>query len=167
MENFDAPRDANGDSESYGVVYLAGPLFTGAERQWNMRLKEAFEALRYRVLLPQDLEGTADFSNPIDLAKRIFLGDKEAIDKADFVIACMDGPDPDSGTAWECGYAYAKGKAVITYRTDMRNLLDPTKAKFNLMLTESSFVLDLGAEPWLRSPTEIASSAHAAITRRA
>jgi nucleoside 2-deoxyribosyltransferase len=49
----------------------------------------------------------------------------------------MDGPDPDSGTCWECGYAY-KRKPIIVFRTDFRAADEPGKAPYNLMLTESA-----------------------------
>ena len=76
-------------------------------------------------------------------AKQIFTTDVEGVDWAEAVVANMDGPDPDSGTAWECGYAYQK-KPIIVYRTDFRAADDPDKAPFNLMLTESATVcLDL------------------------
>jgi nucleoside 2-deoxyribosyltransferase len=61
-----------------------------------------------------------------------------ALDQADVVVACMDGPDPDSGTAWECGYAYAQGKPIVCYRTDFRSSGDLLGAPYNLMLTESA-----------------------------
>src|SRR6202012_1812766 len=61
-----------------------------------------------------------------------------ALNWADLVVACMDGPDPDSGTAWECGYAYAKGKPVVCYRTDFRITGDTEGAPYNLMLSESA-----------------------------
>ena len=50
----------------------------------------------------------------------------------------MDGPDPDSGTAWECGYAFAKGKPVVCYRTDFRISGDTKGAPYNLMLSASA-----------------------------
>ena len=43
-------------------------------------------------------------------------GGPYSIDWADMVVACMDGPDPDSGTAWECGYAHVEGKPSNTDR---------------------------------------------------
>ena len=64
--------------------------------------------------------------------------DVAALDWADMVVACMDGPDPDSGTAWECGYAYAKGKPIVCFRTDFRISGDTKGAPYNLMLTESA-----------------------------
>ena len=51
--------------------------------------------------------------------------DVAAIDWADMVVACMDGPDPDSGTAWECGYAFAKGKPIVCDPTDFRMTVTP------------------------------------------
>jgi nucleoside 2-deoxyribosyltransferase len=53
------------------------------------------------------------------------------------VVAIMDGTQVDDGTAWECGYAYAKGKPVIGLRTDFRSCGDG-KAPVNLMLSEST-----------------------------
>ena len=43
-----------------------------------------------------------------------------------------------SGTAWECGYAYAKGKPIVCYRTDFRITGDTEGAPYNLMLSESA-----------------------------
>jgi nucleoside 2-deoxyribosyltransferase len=33
-------------------------------------------------------------------------------------VAIMDGADPDSGTSWEVGYAYASGKTIVLVRTE-------------------------------------------------
>jgi nucleoside 2-deoxyribosyltransferase len=46
------------------------------------------------------------------------------LNSSDIVVAVLDGVDVDSGTAWEIGYAYAKGKPVIGLRTDFRTLSD-------------------------------------------
>jgi len=54
------------------------------------------------------------------------------------LVACMDGADPDSGTAFECGYAYAKGKPIVCYRSDFRVAGDTASAPYNLMLSESA-----------------------------
>ena len=45
---------------------------------------------------------------------------REAIDLSDIVIAALDGPDVDSGTAAEIGYAVGLGKRVYGYRNDFR-----------------------------------------------
>jgi nucleoside 2-deoxyribosyltransferase len=44
----------------------------------------------------------------------------QGIEEADVVVAVLDGPDGDSGTAWECGYAYARSKPLLGVRTDLR-----------------------------------------------
>src|SRR5262245_34735155 len=41
-----------------------------------------------------------------------------AIDRAHAVVAVLDGPDVDSGTAAEIGYAFARGKLIVGYRGD-------------------------------------------------
>jgi nucleoside 2-deoxyribosyltransferase len=115
---------------SYMRIYLAGPLFTTAERDFNARLADRLRHLGHEVWLPQEHEQRSAG------AKEIFLKDIEGIDWAEAVVANMDGPDPDSGTCWECGYAYGK-KPVILFRTDFRGA-EPGKAPFNLMLTESA-----------------------------
>ena len=109
-------------------IYLAGPLFTLAEQGFNAGLARFLESEGYEVWLPQEHEPRSQ------TARSIFDMDVGGIDWADMVVACMDGPDPDSGTAWECGYAYAKGKPIVCYRTDFRVSGDTTSAPYNLML---------------------------------
>jgi len=113
-------------------IYLAGPLFTLAEQSFNVELARFLESKGFEVFLPQEHEPRSK------TAKSIFEMDVTALDWADMVVACMDGPDPDSGTAWECGYAYAKGKPIVCYRTDFRISGDTKGAPYNLMLTESA-----------------------------
>jgi nucleoside 2-deoxyribosyltransferase len=118
-------------------IYFAGPLFSTAEREFNDRIATGLRKLGHDVWLPQECEqrGTP--------ARDIFAKDVAGVDWAEVVVASMDGPDPDSGTCWECGYAYGK-KDIIVYRTDFRAAEEPGKAAFNLMLTESATVcLDL------------------------
>lgn len=118
-------------------IYLAGPLFSTAEREFNTRLATELRERGHDVWLPQEIE-----QREVN-ASAIFAKDVEGIDWAEVVVANMDGPDPDSGTCWECGYAYGK-KHIIIYRTDFRAAEEPGKALFNLMLTESAtFCLDL------------------------
>ena len=55
-------------------IYLAGPLFTQAEWQWNQHLKEELESRGVSVLLPQSraepmLAGRSNF-NPTVLFKK-------------------------------------------------------------------------------------------------
>jgi nucleoside 2-deoxyribosyltransferase len=113
-------------------LYFAGPLFSFAEQGFNAELARFLENHGFEVWLPQEHEPRTK------TARAIFDMDVAAIDRADMVVACMDGPDPDSGTAWECGYAFAKGKPIVCYRTDFRLSGDTEGAPYNLMLTESA-----------------------------
>lgn len=109
-------------------IYLA-PLFTAAERLFNVHLADALARADHAVWLPQ-------LNEPREKTPAsIFEADMDGLRWCDVVVACMDGPDPDSGTAWECGWASATGKPVILFRTDVRS------APFNLMLTESARVV--------------------------
>ena len=112
-------------------IYLAGPLFSTAEREFNARLAALLRGMSHEVWVPQESEQRSM------TAREIFETDVSGVDWAEVVVANMDGPDPDSGTCWECGYAYKK-KPVIVFRTDFRIADDPDKAPYNLMLTESA-----------------------------
>lgn len=115
-------------------IYFAGPLFSAAERAFNVSLAWAMRDWGHQVWLPQENEPRTDVKN---WEAEVFAKDVEGLDWADLVIANMDGPDPDSGTAWEVGYAYAKGKQIIVFRTDFRKASDGS-APYNIMLSESA-----------------------------
>jgi nucleoside 2-deoxyribosyltransferase len=112
-------------------IYLAGPLFTTAEREFNARIGGLLRRAGHEVFLPQEME---DRQAPV---REAFEHDVAAIDGADVVVANMDGPDPDSGTCWECGYAFGK-KPIVLFRTDFRAGDESGKAPYNFMLTESA-----------------------------
>ena len=143
-------------------IYLAGPLFSFAERDFNARLTAILRNKGHEVWLPQESE--QESMTP----KEIFEKDVEGIDWAEAVVANMDGADPDSGTCWECGYAYRK-KYVIVFRTDFRvnsemrgnqPVTPADMAPYNLMLTESADVrLDLFRE----SVEQVAAKIDAAL----
>src|SRR5687768_3291888 len=128
-------------------LYFAGPLFTSAERAWNNAVATALRDGGHDVFLPQEQEPGKD-------AAGIFSTDVGGIDWADALVAIMDGPDPDSGTAWECGYAYGK-KPILLVRTDFRAQTG-SGAPYNPMLTESATIrLDLPFAPPARVVAEV------------
>jgi nucleoside 2-deoxyribosyltransferase len=56
----------------------------------------------------------------------------------------MDGPDPDSGTSWEVGYAFMK-KPVVLVRTDIRAMAG-SAGEYDPMLAQAATIrLDLRA----------------------
>jgi nucleoside 2-deoxyribosyltransferase len=75
------------------------------------------------------------------------LKNKQALDACDIVVAVIDGADADSGTAWEMGYAFAKGKPVIALRTDFRKA--GNHEQVNLMLERSATAVVAGTEQLL------------------
>ena len=59
---------------------------------------------------------------------------RAGIDRADMVLAVLDGVDVDSGTAAEIGYAFAKGKLILGYRGDFRLSADNDGSIVNLQV---------------------------------
>jgi nucleoside 2-deoxyribosyltransferase len=128
-------------------LYFAGPLFSAAERDWNELLAAALRKGGHEVFLPQDKETGLD-------AAGIFRADVGGIDWADALVAIMDGPDPDAGTAWEVGYAYGK-KPLVLVRTDIRPGAG-SSGPYNAMLTEAATIrLDLPFAPMARVVAEV------------
>ncbi len=137
-------------------IYLAGPLFTTPEREFNVQLATRLRALGHDVFVPHD--------NPASerTGKAIFLKDLEGLDWADGVVAIMDGADPDSGTCWECGYAYATKKPVVLFRSDLRGSGDADDIPYNAMLIGAA---DAHIELRLGTVDEAALAIHTALVR--
>jgi nucleoside 2-deoxyribosyltransferase len=102
-------------------VYFAAPLFTLLERRANRSLAKAIqrELPEAEIVLPQDFKHEGKFNDEKAFGM-IFADCIGGIDAANVVLAWLDGPDADSGTAFEVGYAFAKGVPVVGIRTDFR-----------------------------------------------
>ena len=91
-------------------IYLAGPFFNEKEtaliKKFAARLREEYEVF---VPMEHTAEGDVEFGS-FAWGKEIFDIDVAGIEGADFVVALDHGFTSDAGTAWETGYAYAKGK---------------------------------------------------------
>ena len=99
----------------------------------------ALRTAGHEIFLPQEQEPGKD-------AAGIFATDVGGIDWADGLVAIMDGPDPDSGTSWEVGYAFRK-KPIVLVRTDFRTFAGRS-GDYNPMLTEAATIrLDLPKSP--------------------
>jgi nucleoside 2-deoxyribosyltransferase len=101
-------------------IYLAGPLFTLAERRFNEQLAAALRARlpALEIILPQE-RAQPLLSQP-DGPRLVFEDCLAMIDECNGVLAILDGADADSGTCVELGYAWARKKRVIGVRTDFR-----------------------------------------------
>jgi len=107
-------------------VYLAGPLFSEAERTFNVRVAESVEEM-LSVYLPQRDGGlmsemVKDGVESHVAACRVFKRDMDAILQADYLIAILDGRAIDEGVAFELGVAFSHAKRCVGLQTDSRRL---------------------------------------------
>lgn len=132
-------------------IYLAGfDVFAPDAKQRGAAMKLQCAEHGFIGLYPLD--------NEADSAKAIFKGNLALIDSCDLVIANLNpfrGAEPDSGTAFEVGYAHAKGIPVIGYLSDARTMQEKLgthdKEGFsvenfahplNLMLSEAATIVE-------------------------
>jgi len=114
-------------------LYVAAPLFSEAERVFNLTLARALEAEGHHVYLPQrDTPAAEDDGR----TTAIFHANLAALANADAVVAVCDGPQVDDGTAWEIGYAYGRDLPIYGLRTDTRIVQQPDE-RINLMILGS------------------------------
>lgn len=125
----------------YPTIYLAGPLFTLAERTHNLNLERELRALGYKVILPQ--RRAMDFITPQGLDLKQMAADcaNHASNPENILVANLDGPDCDSGTAVEYGLAISAVGRAIVYRTDIRTATEK-EVGLNAMfgLTDTTFI---------------------------
>lgn len=126
-------------------IYLAGPLFSLAERAFNIQFAQMIESRMkdVEVTLPQ--ERAAKLLSLENGMKLIFEDCLKMVDEADIVVAVLDGPDADSGTSVELGYAYSVRTPIIGVRTDFRISED---RGLNLMLSNicSALIIDVSSD---------------------
>ena len=119
------------------TIYLAAPLFSDAEREFNCKLRDQIVELGFSVFLPQEDSNDTTEMRHEEKQNYIFEQNLEAIDNSDIIVAILDGgSDVDSGTAWELGYAFAKKKTVLALKTDFRTL--GSEGIVNLMIEVSA-----------------------------
>ena len=94
------------------MIYIAGPFFTDKERAF---LKTVIESVKKffpneELFIPMEhfIPNGENLSNN-EWAEAVFKMDVEALNKCNHVVAAYLGLRSDTGTAWEIGYAYAKG----------------------------------------------------------
>jgi len=114
-------------------VYLAGPLFSRGDIDWAGSLKRGIESAlgnRVDVLWPFEIaSGTKE---------EIFEANLAALRLSPLMVAVLDGPMVDDGTAWEVGCHYALfGPRAVGIRTDARKAGETPESKVNLMIEGS------------------------------
>ncbi len=132
-------------------IYLSGPLFSHAEIEWSGRAK---------AFLEKRLGGRAEVIWPHEIARgspeEIFQVNLRALRDCDLMVAILDGPQVDDGTAWEIGYFYAHGKKVFGIRTDFRMSGEARESNANAMIEFSCLTI-------VRSLDQLASELERAL----
>lgn len=108
-------------------VYIAGPLFSHAERSFNADLKRKL-APYFDVYLPQEDGGllTECIREGMDVRqamREIYRIDIHAVRTTDIVLIILDGRTVDEGASYELGFGKAIGKLCYGLQTDVRRLL--------------------------------------------
>ena len=104
-------------------LYFAGPLFTPYERSFIDECAAVLRADGFEVFVPHEHELATDADIT---AAWIFGRDRAGIERADAMLAILDGPSVDDGTACEIGMFHAlmqsdaSKKGVVGLLTDMR-----------------------------------------------
>ena len=111
-------------------IYFAGPLFTPAERGFIDECAAQLRAAGFDVFVPHEHELALDGTVT---AERIFAKDWGALSEADAVLAILDGPTIDDGTACEIGIFYGlmrndpAKKGIVGMTHDIRYTRDSNR----------------------------------------
>jgi len=98
--------------KKYLHIYFAGPLFSEAEKQFNLSLTAKLEKVGYKVFLPQrdGVERNKPPFSKLSKAKRrlvLFELDTTKIAESEIFFFILDGRVPDEGACVELGIAWS------------------------------------------------------------
>lgn len=97
-------------------IYIAGKIRSESEREFLEEVDKICKETGFKTFLPHRDVGLAKGIKDVE---KIFEGDiKKGFKDVDLVVAVLDGLHIGAGTAWELGYAYAKGIPAIGIKTD-------------------------------------------------
>jgi nucleoside 2-deoxyribosyltransferase len=117
-------------------VYFAGPLFTPHERSYIDECAARLRSEGIEVFVPHENALAAGDTSPAT----IFQKDWDGLVTADAVVALLDGPLVDDGTACEIGIFYAlmqsdpAKKGIVGLLTDLRSTLGHEGHELNLFV---------------------------------
>jgi len=111
-------------------VFLAAPLFSEAEREFNSQTAKRLREKGFEVWLAQEASFIQQGTHKEK--KTIYEGDISALKTSDVLVAVLDGLDVDAGVAFEIGYAKALEKPIIGLKTDYQTFSGMEEV--NLML---------------------------------
>ncbi|QCT07765.1 nucleoside 2-deoxyribosyltransferase [Ruminococcus bovis] len=119
-------------------IYLASPFFNEKELE-NVKIAEKILTERGFSLFSPRLNEvrTDEITQQYWWSKETFMNDKKFIDWADVVVMLYYGGYSDSGTAWECGYAYGTNTPVVVVQLgEDSNLMVHEGCHSNITLEE-------------------------------
>jgi nucleoside 2-deoxyribosyltransferase len=104
-------------------LYLAGPLFSEAERAWLDDLAARLRAEGFDCFVPHE-----QFPELTDVTvEHVYQIDTDGLRSADALVAWLDGPSVDDGTACEIGMFAelvrtngAQYRGIVAIATDLR-----------------------------------------------
>ena len=95
-------------------IYLASPFFNDEELKNVKKAEEILFSRGFDVFSPRLNEVRNDENTESRAwSKETFMNDRRFIDWADAVVMLYYGGYSDSGTAWECGYAFGTNTPVV------------------------------------------------------
>ena len=119
------------------MIYIAGPFFNDNEIAALSQVEQILSDRGLAFFSPRQHETPGCQPQTPEWSSATFRLDRDAIDNCDLVLMVYHGNYSDTGTAWECGYAYAKGKPVVAVHTgDSSNLMVHESAVANIRLDE-------------------------------
>lgn len=124
-------------------IYFGAPLFNEMEQMYNAyvvgKIRETYGD-KIDIYLPQENEAINDksgFANSLAIAQ----GDNGYLEKADLLVAVLDGVTPDSGLSAELGYFYSMDRPILGLYTDVRQGTHGNQEKITALdeIAESQF----------------------------
>jgi nucleoside 2-deoxyribosyltransferase len=101
-------------------IYISGPLFTPAERKYLEEIAKLCQMIGLSTYLPHRDVGFGSARG--SQSEHYFKADIQMLQNSRCVLAVLNGPDIDSGTAWEIGFSYSAGKHIFGIREDIRDI---------------------------------------------
>lgn len=123
-------------------IYIASPFFNEFEVECLERAEKILFGRGFSVFSPRLNEVRDEItSKDPNWSLETFINDKKFIDWADVVVMLYHGNYSDSGTAWECGYAYGTNTPIVAIhigadKSNGSNLMVHESAHANITLDE-------------------------------
>ena len=99
-------------------AYIAGPLWKEEDRKKVEELNNLCKEVGFETFVPHLDAGVYEQGD----STSFFEKDSKALDDCQVIVALLDWKFVGSGTAWEIGYAYAKGIPIIGLVEDLNSV---------------------------------------------